>query len=345
MTPSEHLSVLRILDANFNRASEGLRTIEEFARFHQNDRFLTGKLKEARHRLTQAFASLPADHLLAARDTLADQGTTITTPTEMERSSLTALVAANFSRVQQSLRVMEEYGKTVSGNFAKQIETLRYEMYTLEKATSRLTASSERLQATRLYVLIDGDRDEGAFVARARLLVSGGVDMIQLRDKNLGDRELLARAKLTREATTGTQTLFIMNDRPDLAVLSQADGVHVGQDELSVSEVRKIVGPDAIVGVSTHNLAQVRQAILDGANYIGCGPTFHSSTKTFDEFPGLAFLREVCAETSLPAFAIGGIDHDNLADVLATGIKRVAVSGALSCASLDDVQSWKKRLP
>ena len=108
--------------------------------------------------------------------------------------------------------------------------------------------------------------------------------------------------------TQGTRkTLFIINDRPDLAALARADGVHVGQEELSVKDARSIVGPETLVGVSTHSIEQARQAVLDGANYIGVGPTFPSGTKQFEQFPGVELLRAVAAEIRLPAFAIGGI--------------------------------------
>ena len=123
-----------------------------------------------------------------------------------------------------------------------------------------------------------------------------------------------------------------MNDRPDLAVLSSTDGVHVGQEELSVQDVRRIVGPEMLVGLSTHTIEQARDAVLAGASYIGCGPTFPSGTKHFDSFPGLTFLREVAAEISLPAFAIGGITPENLREVLKSGMKRVAVGGAVTAS-------------
>ena len=123
-----------------------------------------------------------------------------------------------------------------------------------------------------------------------------------------------------------------MNDRPDLAVLAEADGVHVGQDELSVREARRIVGPQRLVGVSTHTLEQARQAVLDGADYLGVGPCFATSTKSFDQLAGLDFVRQVAAEITLPWFAIGGISLANIAAVRAAGASRVAVSGAI-CSS------------
>src|SRR5207245_9629252 len=114
----------------------------------------------------------------------------------------------------------------------------------------------------------------------------------QLGEKTLGDRARLQRARQVRRWTQQAGTLFIMNDRPDIARLVEADGVHVGQDELPVKEVRRIVGPDALIGVSTHNLEQLRQAVLDGASYIGVGPTFPSGTKQFEDFPGLEFVKQ-----------------------------------------------------
>ncbi len=123
-----------------------------------------------------------------------------------------------------------------------------------------------------------------------------------------------------------------MNDRPDLAALASADGVHLGQEELSVKDARSIVGPQALVGVSTHSLEQARSAVIDGADYIGVGPTFPSGTKPFDEFPGVDLLRAVAAEIRLPAFAIGGIDATNVGQVLEAGFTRIAVAGAITTA-------------
>jgi thiamine-phosphate pyrophosphorylase len=181
-------------------------------------------------------------------------------------------------------------------------------------------------------VLLDGGNSLDAFASLIQALIEAGVHALQLRDKRLQDRELLERGRRMRALTRGTSTLFIMNDRPDLARLAQADGVHLGQEEMSVADARAVLGTDRLVGVSTHSLEQARQAVLDGADYIGCGPTFPSETKKFDHFPGLDLLREVAVEITLPAFAIGGITSANLAAVLETGFTRVAVAGAVTQA-------------
>ncbi len=195
-----------------------------------------------------------------------------------------------------------------------------------------MRSTADLLRDARLYVLLDGRDSCAGLAGLAQQLIDAGVDVLQLRDKQLPDRALLERARLLRELTAGTGTLFIVNDRPDLAVLSQADGVHVGQDELTVADCRAIAGATRLIGVSTHSPAQARQAVADGADYIGCGPTFPSQTKAFDEFPGLAFLRAVQAEIAIPAFAIGGIRGENLSRVLETGFCRIAVSGAVTAA-------------
>ena len=222
---------------------------------------------------------------------------------------------------------MEEFGKLLDAGLAAIFKQMRYRTYTLQRAAEITRDSIQRLAAVRLYVLIDGRRSSEEFERLARRLIEAGVHAIQLRDKQLGDRELLERARLLRSLTQnvaqppsavdvepsqpGAATL-IMNDRPDLAALAGADGVHVGQEELSVKDARSIVGPEMLIGVSTHSIEQARQAVLDGANYLGVGPTFPSGTKSFGEFPGVALLREVAAEIRLPAFAIGGIGPQNV---------------------------------
>lgn len=338
--------VWRALDAAGNRAREGLRVVEDYVRFVLDDRHLTERVKALRHDLSAALETLSTRERFAARDTTGDVGTSVTVPSEGARANAASVAIASLKRTGEALRSLEEYGKVIDAAFAARVESLRYRLYTLEKAVSVTVGSLEKLASTRLYVLLDGRESLAAFQAAARQLVEAGVDIIQLRDKHLADRELLDRARALRMLTRDTKTLFIMNDRPDLATLAEADGVHVGQDELSVLDVRRIIGAKLLVGVSTHSLAQAEQAVLDGADYIGCGPTFPSTTKSFAEFPGLEFLRQVASTIRLPAFAIGGITLENLTAVRATGIERVAVSSAI--ANADDrsaaAASFKKRL-
>ncbi len=323
------LVVWRILDAAANRAREAYRVLEDYARFALDDRHLTQRLKESRHRLAAALARFPQRNLQAGRDTAADVGTSLSTPGEESRGDLAAVMVANGKRLQESLRSLEEYAKLADSECARTFKALRYESYTLERALHAATRSLQKLRHARLYVLLDARRSEEEFTRVARGLVAAGAGVIQLRDKQVDDRTLLARARRLRRLTQDSDTLFIMNDRPDLAVLADADGVHVGQEELPVAEARKIVGPDRLVGLSTHSLEQARAAVLAGADYIGVGPTFPSQTKQFDAFPGLELVRAVADEIALPAFVIGGVTLENLPQVLAQGGRRVAVAGAI----------------
>ena len=322
--------VLRIIDAAANRAGEGLRVIEDYLRFVLDDRHLTERCKTLRHDLTAALAPISHADRNASREASRDVGADVTTPAERSREDVAQVVRASFKRLQQSLRSLEEYTKLLDPAISTKLERLRFSSYTLERAVEITRRSIEQLAACRLYVLIDAEETAEQFEALAQSLIAGGAGAIQLRDKNLTDGELIQRARLLRRMTRDSGTLLIVNDRPDIAVLCGADGVHVGQDELSVKDARTIVGPRRLIGVSTHTIEQARRAVLDGANYIGCGPTFPSRTKQFDEFPGVEFLQQVAAEIRLPAFAIGGISPENLSQVRSAGFCRVAVSAAVS---------------
>jgi thiamine-phosphate pyrophosphorylase len=324
--------VFRILDASLNRAGEGLRVVEDYVRFVLDDPFLTAQLKPLRHDLgTLAARISPADRH-AARETQRDVGTQISTASEASRGTPWDVCAASLKRTEQSLRSIEEYSKLVDADVASGAESLRYRLYTLEKAIDVGRSSRQRLEDVRLCVLVDGCSSPAAFERLVGELVDAGVCMIQLRDKSLDDRELVAYGRLLRERTCGTRTLCVINDRADIAAAVHADGVHVGQDDLTVKDARSFVGTQMLIGVSTHNIDQARAAVLDGANYLGAGPTFASHTKAFDSFAGLDYLQEVAAEVRLPTFAIGGINADNLPRVLATKITRAAVSAAVTAA-------------
>lgn len=328
---TERMDTARVLDASANRAREALRVLEDHARFVLEDAFLTESLKSVRHELTQALLEhgLP---LTEARDTQGDVGTAIQTDAEYQRLTLRDVVAAAGKRLGEALRSLEEYGKLAHPLLGERVERLRYRHYTLEKALTLLGRSRAALAEARLYVLLTGSACESSLEWTIEQAAAGGAAVIQLREKALSDRDLLARARDVRRWTRKAGVLFIMNDRVDIARLADADGVHLGQDDLPVREARRVLGPEALIGVSTHTPDQVRQAVLDGASYLGVGPTFPSGTKAFEAFPGLDFIRESAAITSLPMFAIGGINETNVAQAVAAGARRVAVSQAIAAA-------------
>ncbi|MGY8768818.1 MAG: thiamine phosphate synthase, partial [Pirellulales bacterium] len=323
--PQTDSRALRAFDAAANRASEGLRVTEDYTRFVLDDWYLTEKLKQLRHDLQQTVSLIPQSELHACRQTTADVGTEIKTTSEYQRTDWDDIVSANLKRAEQALRTLEEFSKIIGSCEPASFESLRYRVYTLHKLLTTAHQSHSRLKAAKLYVLLDGRDSEEEFQALATELIAAQVDVIQLRDKKLSDKQLLNYAKLLRKLTSNTSTLFIMNDRPDIAALSDADGVHLGQDELSVKDARAIIGPKKLIGISTHSIEQVKQAITDGADNLGTGPTFSSQTKNFEDFPGLKFIEQANQLSTLPMFAIGGINQENLSQVLKTGATRIAV--------------------
>ena len=336
--PTAEIDAARVLDANFNRAREAARVLEDYCRFALDDRFLTEQVKELRHGLADAARKLPQQVLLAARETLRDVGTTATAGGEYQRVSPAHVAVVNLKRLQESLRSLEEFGKVFGPDLGRELEALRYRTYTLERAVTFGTASRERLATAQLYVLLTRAHCVASLDWTIREAARGGVDVFQLREKTMPDRELLECARNVRRWTREVGALFVINDRPDIARLCEADGVHLGQDDMSVKDARRIVGPGVLIGVSTHSVEQLRTAALDGADYIGIGPTFPSQTKAFDHFPGLDFIRAASAETALPAFALGGIGPANVGQVVAAGARRVAVSSAI-CAADDPEQA------
>jgi thiamine-phosphate pyrophosphorylase len=337
---SEKLETARVLDASANRAREALRVIEDYCRFVLDDRFLTNEWKQLRHGLVQALSVLPGSLFAQARDTERDVGTDLSNEQERHRAGTAAVVRANLKRLQESLRSIEEFGKVLSPDLGVSVEGLRYRSYTLEKAVLLGKAGLDRLASTRLCVLVTGRNCTASLDWTIQEVIAGGAGMIQLREKDLDDRELLARARKVRRLTG--EVLFIVNDRPDIAKLAEADGVHLGQEDMSPRDARRIVGPDAIIGLSTHTVEQARQAVLEGATYIGVGPVFASGTKAFSVLPGLELVQKVTAELSVPAFAIGGINFDNISAVVAAGGRRAAVSQAVCQA--DDPRAAASQL-
>lgn len=321
------------MDASLNRAAEGARVVEDYARFVLDDAGLSRRAKELRHGVAAAGAALPIAARLAVRDTPGDVGTTITTPSEASRASAWDVCLASLGRLQESLRSLEEFGKMLDPATGARFELLRYDAYTLASALGAAGRSAERLGGARLYVLVGCRASEADFASLVESITGAGADVVQLRDKRADDRTLVQRARRLAAICRERGAVSVVNDRADIALAAGADGVHVGQEELSVADARRVVGAGRLVGVSTHSLDQARAAIAAGADYLGVGPTFPSKTKAFDAFPGLDFVRQVAAETSLPAFAIGGVDPRNVDQVVAAGLCRVAVGLAVTDAA------------
>jgi thiamine-phosphate pyrophosphorylase len=329
-------AIRRLFDVNANRAREALRVLEDYARFVLDHDGLSAELKDLRHRLTAVTRPFLPESILH-RDTVGDVGTTITTVAEQRRTDLDDVVTAAGKRLGEAVRSLEEYAKTFDTAAAAQLEAIRYRFYTVEQQLARTLRPIGRFAATRLYVLITESACRHPWEHTAGQAILGGADALQLREKTLEAGELLSRARRFVALCRRHNVISIVNDRPDVALLSGADGVHVGQGDLPAADVRKLLGPDRIVGVSTHELPHAERAVADGADYVGVGPVFRSSTKPRDILPGLPYAAAVAARIKIPAVAIAGITAGNVDQVLATGVRAVAVMAAVTGA--DDVRA------
>jgi len=335
---------LRIIDANLNRTGEGLRFLEEVARLVLNDTTLTQQLKTMRHKIIQG--ELPShQRLLQARDSADDVGADMEVPGEEKRKELPALAVANARRVQEALRVMEELAKVPETNLDTDIfRQARFDLYTIERELlSKLLRQDKIKRISGLCAIIDTEALRGrSHVEVASQIVRGGAGIIQLRDKQLSKKELLPIVQQLRNLCAEHDALFIVNDHLDLALAADADGVHLGQDDLPVEVARKLLPMDKILGCSARTIDLATAAESDGADYIGVGSMYPSPTKETAPVIGLEGLRRIKQAVSIPIVAIGGITKNNAVEVMAAGACSVAVISAIMQA--EDIEAATRDL-
>ncbi len=339
--------MFRLIDANLNRASEGLRVLEDVARFVLNDQTRSLECKSARHYLAR-LAMKDDLRLLTERDSTSDVGREAPTAAGEDARDLVSVVRANAKRAEESLRVIEELsrGGTEGIDFdAAQIERIRYSTYELEKRIAAGLVRADTIERVRgLYAIIDRQVIRGRDPCQvAREAIDGGASVIQQRDK-LSERrdsyrDAVALCKLCRERGV----LFVVNDAVDIAVAVDAPAVHVGQNDFPLEAVRKIVPMTTIVGVSCHSLDDVERALGEGADYIAVGSVYPTSQKDNAVVVGLDLLHRARKRTgNTPLVAIGGIDRNTIADVMTAGADAVAVVSAV--AGQDDVTGAAREL-
>jgi thiamine-phosphate pyrophosphorylase len=330
----------RILDASANRAAEALRVMEDAARFLLDDRDLTAQLKALRHDLR---ALTPASH---HRDATGDVGTDVTTESETFRAGARHVVAAAAKRLQESLRSLEEWSKISSYSASaaagvrgstQSFEQLRYRAYALEQ---RLLERLPRdFAGWRLCVLLSERLCARPWLDVAAAAAEAGAGCIQLREKDLPDCEIIARARALRDrlGQLAAPCDVVVNDRVDLALAAGARGVHLGQDDLPLAGARAIAGDRLIIGVSTANLEHAEAA--HDADYCGVGPMFPSTTKAKPALAGPDYLRAYLERDPPlpPALAISGVTRRTLPQLVEAAGGRpfgIAVSSAV-CAAPD----------
>jgi len=334
--PKEFASreTLRIIDANLNRAGEGLRVLEDMARLGLGDAAISEQLKNLRHRIVAVNQEL-GKQLVEARDARGDVGINIKTPEQAEQKSLAQLMAANARRAEESVRTIEEIAKTAAGTGSglkpEDLEQARFEIYSIEKRLlSRLLRKDRVERISGLCAILDTGALKGRGpVELAGELISGGARIIQLRDKLLQRKELLEIAGELRKICSSNGVLFIVNDYLDIAMASDADGLHLGQNDLPAGTARRLLPIDKIIGVSVKTPEQAIAACKAGGDYIGVGAIYPTSSKketTVITCDGLARIKK---SVDMPVVAIGGINRDNAARTISCGADAVAVISAV----------------
>ncbi|MDC7222585.1 MAG: thiamine phosphate synthase [Spirochaetales bacterium] len=335
--------LLRILDASGNRLCEGLRVLEDQCRFSLSlDREGTA-LKDLRHQCRRTLQPLQG-LLLRGRDTEGDGGweESRSACREVRRSSVD-LMTANFKRSQEACRTLFETGLTLQqrsdqdqpgpealgGIDFRVFESMRREIYRLEKGVLSRLLSSPRTNPlpAPLYCLTHREvsRDRGN-VETARMMLEGGAKILQYREKDLEGAERYREAREIRKMTRDYGCLFYVNDYVELALMVEADGVHVGQDDYDPLLLREFLGESMVIGLSTHSPEQLERAHELPVDYLGVGPIFATKTKKNVCAPvGFEYLEHAVAHSSLPFVAIGGIKKHNIHEVLNRGARCTAL--------------------
>lgn len=327
----------RILDASANRAREALRVLEDGARFLLDDRALIEEFKQLRHQLQKLVGSLPPGLLEHSRAVEDDQGRTVTTSGEFVRENTEAVVRAAAARASESLRSLEEWSKTIRPETARGFEAIRYRSY---EAAATLTKGLARCSAQwRVCLLLTEAACRAPWEQVIEASIDGGIDCIQIREKEFSDERLLDRVRRTISIARPRGVSVVVNDRVDIALAADADGVHLGQGDLPFAEARDLVGDRLLIGSSTHDLAEVAAAMQAGCDLVGVGAIFPSRTKHALESSGPALFERFIAEhPGVAHLAIGGIDAQGAAQLARLGCRGVAVSAAI-CDATDPARA------
>jgi thiamine-phosphate pyrophosphorylase len=348
MAPPEEMSKqrLRIIDANLNRAGEGLHLIEDIARLVLNDAELTQQLKTIRHEILRGDWSFN-QQLIQSRNSESDVGIDIEVPGEEKERELPIAVVANARRIQESLRILEELSKipgTTSKLNPEKFKQARFALYAIEqRLLAKLSRQDKARRLTGLYAIIDSQAlNRRSHVEVASQLIRAGTRTIQLRDK-LGSRgELLPIAQQLKNLCSEHGVLFIVNDYLDLALAADADGLHLGQKDLPIKVARKLLPIDRILGCSVNTVDQAIAAESDGADYIAVGSIYPTVSKETANVVGVERLHQIRQAVSLPLVAIGGMNKDNAAGVSAAGADSVAAISAILGA--EDVEEAARQI-
>ena len=322
---AEDLRIFQIIDANLDRAREGLRVLEDWARFGLGKEKLIESIKNFR----QILGKNHLEVYKQSRNYIEDQCKGLGHSEQFKRKSPEQIISSNAGRVQEALRVIEEFSRLHNYELSKIASEIRYKIYTLEidlLSLSKHKKSEEILKENDLYVITD--HKENLLEIIENLLIAG-VKIIQHRFKEGTDKDHLQEAIHIKNLCKRYNSLFIINDRVDIALASNADGVHLGQDDLDFKTARKLLGYSKIIGISANNEIDISNALKEGCDYIGIGPVFATSTKKDKKPLGIQKIKTLTKDLNIPWFAIGGITTKNIPNLKSHGFKKFALVSQL----------------
>ncbi len=325
VTPPSDNRIAQLIDANLDRAREGLRVMEDWCRFGLKRRDFSIQIKDWRQQLGVHHHNI----YKKARLTSNDPAMGVSHPLQQVRTTPESVFIANSSRVQEALRVIEEFTRTTDPRLCEIATKIRYKAYEIELKvlnTSEGIKKKETLKDCSVYLITTNRSNLEEVVIEA---LKAGVKIVQYREKFLYDYEKISQAKCLASLCKKYNSLFIVNDRIDIALAVDADGVHLGQEDIPTKIARELLGNEKIIGRSTHCLQDIKNAKDEGCDYIGIGPIFPSETKKQLNPIGIDYLRKGLSQSLLPAFAIGGINSSNIKKLNQINNLRIAVSNAI----------------
>lgn len=315
-----------ILDVNLNRLTESLKFLEDYIRFEIKDLSILAKIRMMRKEFFQLKKMLPLADLIAHRKSEIDPGRKPAFDS-IPRNNDEDLIFANFSRTKESARIIEEILRQKNKKLSKDIKKIRFKIYDLEKL---MIEKKQKKFDPKLCVIIDEKYlDKISLKEMIKIFENNGATMIQLRIKNLSSREFYCYAIKIKKLIRSPQLKLIINDRVDIALGVNADGVHLGQDDMPVICAREILGDKFIIGASVHSLKQAFVAQKSRADYLGVGTVFPTKTKCDARICGLDLIRRLSKKVNIPIIGIGGINNKNYQKVIRTGASGIAVASYL----------------
>ena len=317
----EDVRIAQIIDANLDRAREGLRVLEDWARFALGRKDIVKSIKNFRQNLGKQHLKVYKE----SRNFIQDDCAGLSHPEQFKRNNAYSIISCNAARVQEALRVIEEFSRDHNQILSNISSEIRYEIYNLEilllEAESNYSLRKILNENDLYFITIDTEN----LFEKIKNILEGGVRIIQFRFKQGKDSENLKFAIKVRELCNDFGALFLINDRVDIALACNADGVHLGQNDIDIKSARNILGYSKIIGISASNEWDIKKAIKDGCDYLGIGPVFATPTKKEKVPLGIDSLKSLTKNITIPWFAIGGIKEESITILKENNIRKVAI--------------------